>query len=102
MRNQLPQFMYLKDKVNDDTRILATLIACHCLNYNTMLTTVFTFIPMFLISYYTLLMYTVNYWWDPYGHKPFANDNERNNYIASQLVYFVLNLTMMLSKHYLA
>ena len=76
--------MYLKNKTNDDSRIIATLIACHCLNYNTMLTSVFIFVPMFLISYYTLLLYTTaNTWWDPYTHKPFACENDRNNYITS-------------------
>ena len=59
--------MKLKDKSDDDTRIIATLIVCHCANYNTMLTTLFIFAPIFLLSQYMQLSYVVNFWKDPFS-----------------------------------
>ena len=59
MRDLLPQFMLCLKKRDIDGGIMGTLIVCHCVNYNSMLTTLFIFAPIFLISEYVEIIYTV-------------------------------------------
>jgi hypothetical protein len=65
-RDQLPIWMTSNDKTNDFDNILTSLVVCHCINYNTMMSTLFIQIPIFLVSYYTQLIEQQNQWYDPF------------------------------------
>lgn len=49
IRNYLPSWMTSADGGADNDNIFTTVVICHCMNYNTMLTTFFIQCPMFLI-----------------------------------------------------
>ncbi len=51
-RNQMPPLMHEPDPKSDEDTILTTLFICHCINYNSFLTTVLLQPAIILTSYY--------------------------------------------------
>lgn len=66
-----------KDMLVFDDKILATMVACYCFNYNSFLSTTLLFPPMFIISYYCQLLKQVEIWEHPYLHTPFEDEKAK-------------------------
>lgn len=48
--------MLNEDRKTDENKILITIFAFHCLNYNTFMKTLIFFAPFVMISTYTMLL----------------------------------------------
>lgn len=93
--------MNVSDKLNDEDKILTSMVLCFCYNYNSYMMTLLIFPPMFLISYYTQLIKQVELWEHPYNHRPFEDEEEKGNFIISRMVLMTMLMWILQAHYYL-
>lgn len=101
MRDQMTEYMAVKDKLLVDDKIMASMVICYCFNYNTFLSSTLIMPPMFALSYYFQLTKQVELWWHPYLHRPFESDEEAQGYIVSRMILLFTWLILLHFHFYL-